>query len=340
MFTRYEIRKINGEEVLYLYVSYQYDFSYEFTSTIDKDLKILSNQFINMNHIPFRGKEIYFVVDGKIVRKINYQINEFYYNPDSFMISIQIDENAFSEISLREYLLSILFSNYSQDLGDEVLKCICVLFNTYAYKMMRDQKYISQSSFFHEYIPYQEYKNTYHNYDAIIERFHKIINQVSCIYLSYNGDYILPFIHYSNSGMTKYNHKYPYLSSVKSLWDITSPTYLSILDFDFKTLSDLFQVPLNSSSRVQLLDNGSSIKFGYKTFSIYEVKNVLSLPSVDISIIVNRNGMKFICKGIGNNLGLSIYGASCIEENGGNYQQILSYYFPKCRIYHNIKELS
>lgn len=340
MFSNYEIRKINGEDVLYIYMTYQYEFSKEFADYQENDLKILSNQFININNIPFRGDKVYFIVDGMIVKKISLVDSNLYYSPDCFTLSVQIEENAFTEISLREYLLSVLFANYSQDLGDEVLKSIGILFQTYAYKMMKKQNYIPYQSSFGVYLPYKNYSESFKNFDAIVERLNEIINQISCLYLAYKGDYILPFIHYSNSGKTLSNIKYPYLTSVKSLWDITSPTYLSIVDYDFKTLSDLFKVKLDSNSNIQILSNGSSIKFGYRTFSIYELKNLLNLNSVDISIIVNRNGIKFVCKGIGNGLGLSVYGASSIESNGGSYNHILSYYFPKCSLYKNIKELS
>ena len=173
-----------------------------------------------------------------------------------------------------------------------------------------------------------------------MKRIHQIIEDCSCLFLSYHKDYILPFIHYSNSGKTLSYIKYPYLTSVKSLWDMASPNYLSVVDFDYSTLSKLFGVPLKSNSTVHILNHGYSIKFSDKTFSILEVKNILNLKSNDITIIVNRDGLRFITKGNGNGLGLSIYGASCMEMNGSNYISILNYYFPKCSLFKNIKELS
>ena len=341
MFNKYEVRNVNGEDILYLFLTYQYEFSNDFSASTDEDLKVLSNQFISMNHIPFHGKKVYFVVDGYVVRKVDIPTNRnYFYGPDDYYINLQLDDQSYTEMSLREYLTSILFSYYAQDLGDEVLKCICVLFNTYAYKRMRDDGFILSGNSFGHYIPSSDYENKYQNYSAILKRIHSIIDDVSCIFLSYQQDYILPFIHVSNNGKTLSYIKYPYLSSVKSLWDIAAPTYLNIKDYDYPTLSKIFKVKLESNSMIQILDHGHSIKMRYKVFSIREIKDLLQLTSSDISIIVNRNGIRFITRGVGNALGLSIYGASCIEENGGKMQDILHYYFPKCTLYKNIKELS
>ena len=341
MFLKYEIKNVNGEEVLYLYTSYQYEFANDFLSSTDDALKLYSNNFIQTNKIPFHGNKIYYVVDGYVVKKVDLPLNKrYFYGADSYYVNVQLEDNSLTEMSLKEYLTSILFSYYSQDLGDEVLKCICILFNTYAYKMMNEDGFIQANNSFGYYIYSKEYEKKYKNYSAIVKRIHSIIDSVDCIFLSYEKQYILPFIHYSNNGKTLSHIKYPYLSSVKSLWDLAAPNYLNIKDYDYSTLSQLFKVKLDSSSMIQVINNGYSLKMRYKTYSIREIKEILGLGSNDISIIINRNGIRFITRGRGNSLGLSLYGASCIEENGGNAIDILKYYFPKCILYKNIKELS
>ena len=44
MFYKYEIKNINGEDCLYLYLSYDYEFSNEFVN--NNNLNILSKNFI------------------------------------------------------------------------------------------------------------------------------------------------------------------------------------------------------------------------------------------------------------------------------------------------------
>lgn len=335
MFSKYEIRKISGEDVLYLFLNHSFEFSQEF----DRDLEFYSNHFIQLNQIPFQGNKIYYVVDGKVVKKADYH-HPYYYDPEHFLVHLQLDDQSMIEVTLKDYLTSILFFYYSPDLGCETLKCICILFNTYAYKRMEEDGYLNADDVFAYYKPHQEYQSQYQNYSELMNLFSTIIHDTACLFIAYQKNYILPFIHYCNSGKTLSNIKYPYLSSVKSLWDLTCSSYLNIQDYDYSSLSDLLKVPLDSTAKIQVLDHGQSIKFRYKTYSIKELKEILHLNSNDISVIVNRDCMRFVTKGIGNSLGLSIYGASCIELNGGNAYTILNYYYPKCVIYKNIKELS
>lgn len=341
MFYKYEVRNINNQDVLYLYLSLKYEFSNEFID--DNNLKILSKNFIKMNNINFHGQDVYFVIDGIVVKKLNIlknsSIND-YYSPDKFLINIKLDDNSMCEITLRDFLLSVLFNYYSDILHIEVLKAICILYNTYAYKTMNEDNFISSNNSFIKYENYIYNDEKYNNYSNLVNIFNNIIDEVSCMYLSYNNEYILPFIHYSNNGRTLVNSKYPFLSSVKSLWDLCSSTYINIKDYNFKELSKILNLNINSPLNIRIINNGNQISINGKSFSIMEIKKYLDLSSDDISIIVNNNYIRFITKGIGNGFGLSIFGAISIEENGGKYFNILNYYFPKVKIYKYVKELS
>ena len=340
MFYKYEVKNINGEDCLYLYLSLNYEFSNEFID--NQSLRSLSKSFINTNNINFKGKNIYYVVNGIVVKKLNLDTNKSIisdiYSPDNFLINLKLSDNSLCEITLREYLISILFNYYDNSIGDEVLKAICVLFNTYSYKMMRKDNFVSSLNDFYDYTNYKEYSTVYSNYIEIIDRFNNIINSVSCIYISYNDQLILPFIHLCNIGKTMSNKNYPYLSSVKSLWDLASPNYINIYDFNYDIISSLLDTNINNTTKIKV--DLSSIIFGNKTFSTLEIKKLLKLNSSFINIIQNKKYIRFITQGIGDCLGLSIYGAISIEENGGNYINILNYYFPKTKIYRYIKELS
>ena len=96
----------------------------------------------------------------------------------------------------------------------------------------------------------------------------------------------------------------------------------------------------NINNKSIIIVKSNSIIIDNKSFSINEIKDILSLNSCFIYIIQNKDYIRFITKGVGNSLGLSIYGAINIENNGGNYLNILNYYFPKINIYKYIKELS
>ena len=340
MFYKYEIKKNNGEDCLYLYISLDYEFSNEFTD--NNNLSLLSKNYIKTNNINFKGKSVFFVVNGIVVKKLDLNSNKYVlndsYSPDSFLINLKLDDDSLCEISLRDYLISILLSYYDENIGDEVLKSICILFNTYSYKMMKENNFILENNDFARYINYKEYKLNYNNYTSIVKRINNIINSVSCMYVAYNNNYILPFIHFCNIGKTITNSNYPYLSSVKSYWDLASSNYVRVSDFAYDVISNLLNTSINNKTVIDINDN--IIFINNKKYTINEIKSVLNINSNYIYIIQNKNYIRFITKGIGNSLGLSIYGAISIENNGGNYINILNYYFPKIVIYKHIKELS
>lgn len=348
MFYNYDIANVNGEDILYLYLSMKYEFSKELIYQDEKDLGRRCKNFIQSNNIPYKGKKVYLVVDGVVVKSIC--IDDIKENPqllshlssDSFMITIRLKDGSICEISLREYLLSILFSFYDYSLSLEVLKAVCVLFNGYSYKMMRDFHEIEEENDFFNYESLFYYKDKYDNYQEIKNYLNSIIDAVDGVYLQYNNDYILPFIHYSNGGKTLSNDKYPYLSSVKSLWDILSPYYIQSIDYSFDDLNRLLRVNINHQSRIEIRGDSihKKIILGGSIFTCLELRKLLHLNSNDFYLIIYHDYLKFIMIGKGNSFGLSLFGAGEIASNGGKYYQILSYYFPKTAIYRNIKELS
>lgn len=341
MFYRYEIINDGYEDILYLYLTMKYEFSKELISSYDLNRRMTN--FINMNNINFKGRKIYLVADGIIVKKVDINKKEIankdsLYSCDSFLVNIKTIENSFYEVKLREYLTSILFKYYSYNLNDEVLKAIAVLYNTYAYKMMSENNYIDNNYSFTEYTPIDEYRITYNDYEDILLKINSIINEIDCYFLKYNNEYILPFIHYSSIGKTLTNDNYPYLSSVKSVWDFASPYYISIEDFSYSQLSKLFNIKIDNSFTIK--KENKNIKFGSKPISYEELQKCLNLKSTYMYIISYNNHLRFITKGWGSSYGLSLFGANELANNGVKFFDILKYYFPKTKLYKYIKELS
>lgn len=344
MFYHYEIKNINGEEVLLLYMTLKYEFSHEFNFQDDQYMENISSDFIKMNHIPYHGNTIYVVVDGVILKKVNIKKRDYVLDPrymvDRYTLNLKNNEGKTYSVLLKDYLLSILLSMYSPSFGDEVLKSICILYNTYCFYRMAHYHYINDDTSFAHYIPYQEYQDKYDNFSSLVMRLNHIVDECQCIYLAYENDYILPFIHYCNSGKTLTNSNYPYLTSVKSIWDLMDINQINTSHFSYLELSKRLGFKVDANSPIIISQEEHTIHIHHHVFTFLEFKNILDLVSSEFYIIFNRDEVVIITKGIGNGLGLSLYGASYIEQNGGKYNHILSYYFPSCKIYRYIKELS
>ena len=348
MFYRYEIQNNGSEDILYLYLTMKYEFSKELSFESHSDLERRAKNFISTNHIPFQGNRVYLIIDGVVVKSLDISnticslpVNS-QFSCDSFMVSLKLEDSSTCEISLREYLISILLSKYQNYIHDEVLKAICILFNGYAYKMMKENQFIFTTDAFAIYKPISYYKSISSSFDELLYRLNNIISEVDGFFLQYNNDYILPFIHYSNSGKTLPNANYPYLSGVKSLWDMVSPYYIEIHDFSFQQLSDTLLVSLNKDSHINVIskDHTKRIVFDQKIFSLEEFKNLFDLKSTDLYFIVYHDFLRVITKGWGNSYGLSIFGSNEIASTGANYANILHYYFPKTKLLKYAKELS
>ena len=339
MFYKYEIK--NNE--LYLYLTMNYEISNELNYNSDSNLNKITLDFINTNNIEFNGHVINYVVDNIVVKKVNLlkssPINNPLYSCDNFMVNVKLDDNSLCELSLKDYLLSILFEKYNVNYNVELLKCICILYNTYAYRCMSNDKVIIGSNYFSLYKPLKYYKDIYSNYDELTNYFYSIIKEVDCIFMSYNNQFILPFIHYSNSGKTLSNPKYPYLSSVSSIWDILSKDFITVKEYTYSKFNDLLNINISNKSNFTFINqnNTKKLKIDNKIFSLEELKNLLNLNSCEFNFIINKDIIKVITKGQGNFLGLSLYGGNEIAKNGSKYNSILKYYFPKAKLLRYIK---
>ena len=240
MYYNYEIR----DNILYLYLTMKYEFSKELTNS--KDLGRRTRNFIENNNIPFHGNKVYFIVDGIVVKVIDLNkdiipVNNYFC--DNFNLNIVLEDNSICEITLREYLQSILLDSYNNHI--EVLKAIAILFTTYALK----EKQIVYNKFI-TYKSLKYYQDKLLNYNTIINKINDLINSIDGLYLTYQNQLILPFIHYSNEGKTKDNPNYPYLTAVKSLWDLAAPTYLEITNITYTEINRKLKINLNSSSKI------------------------------------------------------------------------------------------
>mgnify|MGYP000781718225 CR=1 FL=1 len=64
MFYRYEIKNNGLEDVLYLYLTMNYEFSKELSSkSDDSELRRRTTNFIKNNGIDFNGNKVYLVID-------------------------------------------------------------------------------------------------------------------------------------------------------------------------------------------------------------------------------------------------------------------------------------
>ncbi len=347
MFYRYEIKNNGKEDILYLYLTMTYEFSKDLENKQDDSTIIeKTKDFINNNSIDFKGKKVYLVVDGIIIK--SFDINKEYvlksiekkskYSNDNYIVKVKFSNNKYEEMTLKDYLLGVIATNKIKDLEFTTIKVLCVLYRTYAYKMMKEKKYIDAINSFQIYKPISYFKIFWlekyqENYNII----KKAIDDTDGEFVTYNDQYIYPFIHISNNGYTRSSEKYKYLKRKSSLWDYASPNYLEIKDFDYDSLEKIFNLKKSEIMQLKILEINNSnqiekIQLGSQVYSGDYFRSMLNLKSSDVSLIINPTFIRCISKGWGNQFGLSQFGANEIAKNGGNYLSIINYYFSDIKI--------
>ena len=356
MFYKYEIRNNGIEDVLYLYLTMNYEFSKELGhSASNNEMTRRTKNFIKNNGIDYKGNKVYLVIDGIVVKSLDIRKDdkeievlkeELFYSNDYYFVTIKLDNDVTIEVTLKEYLLGVLASIYIPGLQLEVLKSLAILYRSYAYKEMCEKRIIMAFNEFCTYRPISYYKLSWiNNFDDVYKQLLTAIQDTDCLFTSYNQYYTLPFVHYCNDGKTIASNKYGYLSSVNSLWDLASPYYINITDFSYDELSRLLHTSINNDSEFKVIDIDDNkfinkLQIDNAVFIADDLIKILSLKSRAINIIVNNDYVRFINKGWGYFMGLSIYGADAIAKNGCDCISIIKYYFPNITISKYIKELS
>lgn len=109
MFYRYEIKNNGIENILYLYLTMNYEFSKELSKNADDgELKRRTTNFIKNNGIQFDGNKVYLVIDGIVVKAfqipkdedINKKTNKNTFDDLNYMVTVQLEDQSIIEISL------------------------------------------------------------------------------------------------------------------------------------------------------------------------------------------------------------------------------------------------
>ena len=81
-------------------------------------------------------------------------------------------------------------------------------------------------------------------------------------------------------------------------------------------------------------ENGfvKKLRVGNEVYDGKEAMELFGLPSMNFYVEQVETGTRFVCLGKGNCLGVSMYGANYMAQNGSNYRDIISYYYKDVHI--------
>lgn len=256
------------------------------------------------------------------------------------------------EISTEDYIFGVLAAEMPASYEPEALKAQAVAAYTFACrrKQTAENKEYDIST---DYTVDQAYITTAaaqekwgENADVYTEKLKTAVSEVSGYLVTYNGDTALTVYHAVSSGKTEnaediWGSEIPYLTAVDSSGDRLASNYLSSAEFTAEEFSDKLTAlceftgePETWLGKSECTDSGhvKQITICRKAISGSDVRSALELPSSTFDISFSDGGFIVNCRGYGHGVGMSQHGANILAQQGSDFKEILSHYYPGCEI--------
>jgi stage II sporulation protein D len=245
-------------------------------------------------------------------------------------------------VSFEEYAVGVMAAVLPSDSSEEMMKVMAVIVRTYVAYMSPGGRSADSQQLGQPWLSAGE--RLAKGLDD--EKLKKAVSDTRGYKILYNGEPILPLYYALSNGRTRnfqdvWGAAMPYLKSVESSWDKSSADYVE-KRFVSRTkirsaLTEVEEALSNggklTGSMVQIVEKDDSgyirqIQIAGQVYTGEEVRCRLGLASACFDYEVKNDGIEFICYGRGHGVGLSLYGAEAMAEEGKSWQEIISWYFP------------
>ncbi len=263
------------------------------------------------------------------------------------------EESRIITLSYRDYLAGCVFGAVSPACGKEALDAIACAVNSKALYLLKNK---SRSSFMgadlnddpDECLPFMNADNAMseygERYNTFCEKVYESVDYGMRHALTYNDNIISAEICRFSTGMTDASGELPYLASVAVSSDENAEAALSTRVMSSDTVMRALYKELGITalpdkrekwfSDAVYLPSGtlSEIRFGGKSLSGQELKEVFGLRSAAVTVEYTEQRFVFTVKGWGNNLGMSINGACVMARKGCSCEEILAYFYQNAEL--------
>lgn len=259
-----------------------------------------------------------------------------------------------SKIDLEKYITGVVAAEMPSSFCENALMAQAVAARTYALrKVNADTGNHNGANLCTDYAHCQAYytdnelkKNWGKSYDSNMKKIKNAVYRTQGEYLEYNGEYAITVFHSCSNGFTEnasdvWGGNIPYLRSVKSPGDKTSPKYktevkISVDDFKNKLKQNTeFQIDETSAiiGKIKYTEgkNVSDIVIYNCDISGTDIRKIFGLRSTAFEIKQDKDNIIFSVTGNGHGVGMSQYGANEMGSRE-DYKHILSHYYPGTKL--------
>ena len=284
---------------------------------------------------------------------------------DPFCIRVRVapeeGEQVTAEVEWTDYLAGILALEMPEDCGDAAAEAMAVLIRTRLYRDAEDSgNPVPEAPFLtREEMQKQwgtdHWKETYEKYVRAVE------NTDGCV-LMYDGGYAWTPYFLSCSGMTRSaaevlgSSEYPYVDIRECPLDKEADEAIQTFTFSCRQIQELcrdFLVAADSgetagqgysAADLEILSDDSAgyvheMRIGNTICTGDQFRDALSLPSSDFSITADQEDaqeVRITTVGKGHGLGMSIWTAEQMAEEGKTCEEILEFFFEGAELHRDI----
>jgi stage II sporulation protein D len=269
---------------------------------------------------------------------------------ENLVVSVyRMSNKDIEKIHLEEYVKGVLASEMPASYELEALKAQAISARTFIIKFLitENKDQVPQGADITDSTLQQVYKNQDElkemwkndNYVKNINKITQAVNETQGLVMTYNGELIDASFFAMSNGYTENSEDYwtsplPYLRSVPSPWDETSPDFIETKKFSSKEIESRLGIKVSSGINIQRTSSKrvASIAVDGKKVTGVEVREALGLRSTDFSFKFEGDNVQVTTKGYGHGVGMSQYGANSMAKEGKAYKEILEYYYTGIKI--------
>lgn len=247
-------------------------------------------------------------------------------------VSMELD-GEYVVMDVEAYLAGVLPAVLDGGEEPELWEALAIIERTNIYKKLEGRGNIDEEELGMRYVPAEELQTRWgeKNYEAYSRKIEKAILATKCRTITYDGEWIEALYHRISVGTTVsaeelYGEQIPYLTAVASSHDVEAKDYMYL---EYVSKSQTSQLEITDSTEHGYV---KKVMCDGEEMTGEELQERYQLPSQNFYIEDMGEQYRIVCLGQGHGMGLSIYGAEWMAENGSSCNEILQYYYPGTQI--------
>lgn len=254
-----------------------------------------------------------------------------------------VREDTEHQLDLESYVFGVVAGEMPASFHLEALKAQAIAARTYIihHSIKEDPSlttgYVTDTVFDQVYKSDEELKQLWEdNYETYKAKIKEAVSATADQILVFDEEPIFPAFFSTSNGYTENAEDYwsnplPYLISVESPWDKSSPKFAEDIALNKQEVLEKLKLTDDSLLMIKPVYNDSGrlkwIAFGQSIFTGRELREALNLPSSDITVEVKEDQVVFKTEGYGHGVGMSQYGADGMAKSGYTHVDILKHYY-------------